>query len=160
MLVKSQLYVTTLDQTPVGVFKKTIPKIIGILGEDLIFTTVTVSLRAEDLITDQELKHIKAKPSPVEKGDELTQKLLDKIRGNDNPVQCLLKICDVFEESGNDTLKREGESMRSKVSSKPQLLIILSCLYLVLKIPFCLHTQFMFNSLLQTCCILSNLLFI
>ena len=160
MLVKSQLYVTTLDKTPVGVFTKTIPKIIGTLGDEPLFTIVTASLRAEKLITDQELKHIKAKSAPAGKGDEITQKLLDKIRGNDNPVQCLLKICDVFEESGNDTLKREGESMRSKVSSKPQLLIILSCLYLVLKMPFCVHTQFMFNSLLQRCHILSNLLFI
>ena len=101
-------------------FKKTIPKIIGTLGDEPLFTIVTVKLRAEDLITNQELKHIKAEPSPVKKGDEITQKLLDKIEASDNPVQYLLKICDVFESKNvdNEILKKYGAKMRSKVSGK------------------------------------------
>ena len=97
------------------VFKKTIPKIIGTLGQEPPFIIVTASLSAEELITDQELKHIKAKPSPAEKGDEITQKLLNKIEGSDDPVQCLLTICDVFEseEVDNETLRKHGASMRS-----------------------------------------------
>ena len=96
-------------------FKKTIPKIIGTLGQEPPFIIVTASLSAEELITDQELKHIKAKPSPAEKGDEITQKLLNKIEGSDDPVQCLLTICDVFESEDvdNETLRKHGASMRS-----------------------------------------------
>ena len=101
-------------------FIKIIPDIIKTLGDEPLFTLVTASLRAEELITDQELKYIKAKPSPVEKGGEITQKLLDKIKGSDDPVQCLLTICDVFESEDvdNETLRKHGASMRNKVSGK------------------------------------------
>ena len=89
-------------------FKKTIPKIIGTLGQEPPFIIVTALLSAEDLITDSELRHIKAKPSPAEKGDEITQKLLNKIEASDDPVQCLLTICDVFESEDvdNETLSK------------------------------------------------------
>ena len=101
-------------------FKKTIPKIIGTLGQEPPFTIVTASLSAEELITDQELEHIKAKPSPAAKGAEITQKLLNKIKGSDDSVRCLLKICDVFESEDvdSDILKKYGASMRSEVSGK------------------------------------------
>ena len=104
-------------------FKKTIPKIIGTLGQEPPFIIVTASLSAEELITDQELMHIKAKPTPAEKGDEITQKLLNKIEASDDPVQCLLTICDVFEseEVDNPILKKHGASMRSNFSSKKTL---------------------------------------
>ena len=110
----------TVGKNAIKVFTKTIPNIITTLGDEPLFTIVTVSLRAAKLITDQELKYIKAKPSPAEKGGEITQKLLDKIKGSDNPDQCLLKICDVFEseEVGNEILKKNGAEMRSKVSGK------------------------------------------
>ena len=105
----------TVGQSAKDVFKETIPKIIGTLGQEPPFIIVTVKLRAEDLITNQELKYIKAKPSPVEKGDEITQKLLDKIEASDNPVQRLLTICDVFESEDvdNEILRKHGASMRS-----------------------------------------------
>ena len=98
----------TVGKNAKKVFKKTIPKIIGTLGQEPPFIIVTASLSAEELITDQELKHIKAKPSPAEKGDEITQKLLNKIEGSDDPVQCLLTICDVFESEDvdNETLSK------------------------------------------------------
>ena len=101
-------------------FIKIIPDIITTLGDEPLFTIVTASLRAAELITDLELKYIKAKPSPVEKGGETTQKLLDKIKGSDDPVQCLLTICDVFESKNveNEILKKYGAKMRSKVSGK------------------------------------------
>ena len=106
-------------------FKKTIPKIIGTLGQEPPFIIVTASLSAEDLITDSELKHIKAKPSPAETGDEITQKLLNKIEASDDPVQCLLTICDVFEseEVDNETLRKHGASMRSNFTSKKTLFL-------------------------------------
>ena len=114
----------TVGKSAKKVFKKTIPKIIGTLGQEPPFIIVIRSLSAEELITDQELKHIKAKLSPAEKGDEITQKLLDKIEASDNPVQCLLTICDVFEseEVDNETLRKHGASMRSNFTSKKTLL--------------------------------------
>ena len=106
-------------------FKKTIPKIIGPLGQEPPFIIVTASLSAEELITDQELKHIKAKSTPAEKGDEITQKLLNKIEASDNPVQCLLTICGVFES--NETLRKHGASMRSNFTSKNSVVIFELC---------------------------------
>ena len=110
----------TVGKNAKKVFKKTIPKIIGTLGQEPPFIIVTASLSAEELITDQELMHIKAKPTPAEKGDEITQKLLNKIEASDDPVQCLLTICDVFEseEVDNETLRKHGASMRSNFTSK------------------------------------------
>ena len=87
-----------------------------ILGDDPFFTTVIKKLAAEELITDLEVKHIKAKRSPAEKGDEITQRLLDKIKSSDNPVQCLLTICDVFESEVK--LKKHVTNMRNSVTSK------------------------------------------
>ena len=91
-----------------------------ILGDDAFFTNVIKKLSAEDLITDAEVKHIKAKSTPAKKGDEITQRLLDKIKASDNPVQCLLTICDVFESEkvDNETLKEHGANMRSNFTSK------------------------------------------
>uniref|UniRef100_A0A1X7TQR2 Uncharacterized protein n=1 Tax=Amphimedon queenslandica TaxID=400682 RepID=A0A1X7TQR2_AMPQE len=43
------------------VFKKTLPKLINVLGKDPSFSVVTASLNAEDLITDQELEAIMTK---------------------------------------------------------------------------------------------------
>ena len=97
-------------------FTKTIPDIMETLGQEPLFTIVTASLRAAELITNEELKYIKAKPTPVEKGGEITQKLLNKmIEASDDPVQCLLTICDVFEREDvdNETLRKHGASMRS-----------------------------------------------
>ena len=90
------------------------------LGDEPPFKIVIKKLSAEDLITDPEVKHIKAKPSPAEKGDEITQRLLDRIKDSDDPVQCLLTICDVFESEqvANPTLKKHGENMRSNFTSK------------------------------------------
>ena len=104
-------------------FKKTIPKIIGTLGQEPPFIIVTASLSAEDLITDQELEHIESKSAPAEKGKEITQKLRNKIKSSDDPVQCLLTICDVFEseEVDNETLRKHGASMRSNFTSKKTL---------------------------------------
>ena len=107
-------------------FKETIPKIIGTLGQEPPFTIVTVSLSAEELITDDELEHIESKPTPVEKGKEITKRLQKKIQASDDPVGCLLKICDVFEseEVDNETLRKHGASMRSKVSGKNSVVIL------------------------------------
>ena len=103
-----------------GVFQKKIPKIIGTLGDEPLFTNVTTSLRANGLITNPELKHIRAKPSPAEKGNEITQKLLDKIKASNDSVKCLLTICDVFESEDvdNPILKEHGKDMRKEVTSK------------------------------------------
>ena len=104
-------------------FKKTIPKIIGTLGQEPPFIIVTASLSAEELITDQELEHIESKSAPAEKGKEITQKLRNKIKSSDDPVGCLKKICDVFESEDvdNETLKKHGAKMRSEVSGKKTL---------------------------------------
>ena len=106
-------------------FKETIPKIIGTLGQEPPFTIVTVSLSAKYLITDEELEHIETKPTPVEKGKEITKRLQKKIKDSDDPVGCLKKICDVFEseEVNNETLKKHGASMRSEVSGKNSVVI-------------------------------------
>ena len=100
-------------------FNEIIPEIIGTLGQEPPFTIVTASLSSKKLITKEEVQLIKAKPIPAEKGDEITQKLLDKIEDSDDPVQCLLTICDVFESKkvNNAKLKKHGENMRSNFTS-------------------------------------------
>ena len=108
-------------------FKETIPKIIGTLGQEPPFTIVTVSLSAKYLITDEELEHIETRPTaPIEKGKEITKRLQKKIKDSDDPVQCLLTICDVFEseEVDNETLRKHGASMRSNFTSKNSVVIL------------------------------------
>ena len=116
----------TVGKSAKAVFKETIPKIIGTLGQEPPFTIVTVSLSAEELITDDELEHIESKPTPVEKGKEITKRLQKKIQASDDPVGCLLKICDVFEseEVDNETLRKHGASMRSNFTSKNSVVIL------------------------------------
>ncbi|XP_019855541.1 PREDICTED: uncharacterized protein LOC109584298 [Amphimedon queenslandica] len=100
------------------VFKKTLPKLINILGKDPPFSVVTASLNAEDLITDQELGAIKTKQG-VERGSEVAYTLRDKIKDSDDPNACLLAICEIFESElvDNATLKKHGESMRTSISN-------------------------------------------
>ena len=106
-------------------FKETIPKIMGTLGQEPPFIIVTASLSAKYLITDEELEHIETKPTPIEKGKEITKRLQKKIKDSDDPVGCLLTICDVFEseEVNNETLRKHGASMRSNFTSKNSVVI-------------------------------------
>ena len=101
-------------------FKETIPEIIGTLGQEPPFTIVTELLSSKNLITEEEVLLIETKPTPVTKGKEITRRLLTKIKDSDDPVGCLLTICDVFEsETVNSAkLKKYGENMRKKFPSK------------------------------------------
>ena len=110
----------TVGKVAKDVFKKTIPDIIETLGQEPPFTMVTTLLTTKDLITDEELEHIETKPTSVEKGREIIKRLQKKLKDSDDPVGCLLKICDVFESEkvNNETLRKHGASMRSEVSSK------------------------------------------
>ena len=115
----------TVGQSAKDVFKETIPKIIGTLGQEPPFIIVTTLLTTKYLITDEELEHIETKPTPAKKGKEITQKLQKKIKDSDDPVQCLLTICDVFEseEVNNEILRKHGASMRSNFTSKNNVVI-------------------------------------
>ena len=101
-------------------FDETTPKIMGTLGQEPPFTIVTMSLLAKKLITDDELEEIESKPAPAKKGKEITKWLQKRIKASNDPVGCLLKICDVFESEdvNNETLKKHGASMRSNFTSK------------------------------------------
>uniref|UniRef100_A0A1X7SQW7 CARD domain-containing protein n=1 Tax=Amphimedon queenslandica TaxID=400682 RepID=A0A1X7SQW7_AMPQE len=107
----------TVGKSAKDVFKKTLPKLINILGKDPPFSVVTASLNAEDLITDQELGAIKTKQG-VERGSEVAYTLRDKIKDSDDPNACLLAICEIFESEDvdNATLKKHGANMRTNIS--------------------------------------------
>ncbi|XP_019853880.1 PREDICTED: uncharacterized protein LOC109583126 isoform X1 [Amphimedon queenslandica] len=106
------------SKTAKEVFKKTLPKLINTLGKEPPFTIVTASLYAKGLITEQELEAIKTKQG-VERGSEVAFKLTDKIKDSDDPIACLLTICETFESDDidNHTLKKHGASMRKSISN-------------------------------------------
>ena len=95
-------------------------EIMGTLGQEPPFNIVTMSLLAKYLITDDELEEIEAMPTPAQKGKKITKFLKKKIEQSDDPVGCLLTICDVFESEkvDNAKLKKYGASMRSNFPSK------------------------------------------
>ena len=117
------------------VFRKTLPKLINVLGKNPPFSVVTASLNAEDLITDQELEAIRTKQG-VERGSEVAYTLRDKIKESDDPNVCLLKICEIFESEDvdNAVLKKHGANMRTSISSKTHSIsiYILSNKYFIL----------------------------
>ncbi|XP_019850964.1 PREDICTED: uncharacterized protein LOC109581348 [Amphimedon queenslandica] len=103
------------------VFKEAVPELTKILGRDPPFTTVTESLNAKNLITDDELRAVKRQGlTEHQRGSEVAEKLKNKIGDSDDPDGCLLKICDVFESDTVDypTLKDYGANMRKSISNQ------------------------------------------
>ena len=82
------------------------------------FTNVTNGLFGKRIITRQEISGIESQPNlnDGQRGTKVAFLLYDKIKESDDPVQCLLKICGVFESGAvNDaSLKKYGANMRSK----------------------------------------------
>lgn len=109
-----------VGEDPVGVFQELVPAISPLIGRR--FTTITSGLFGKGIITEQEISGIKTTPNlnDAARGSEVAFLLYDKIKDSDDPVQCLLKICDVFESGTvNDTsLKKHGANMRSKFTSE------------------------------------------
>ena len=83
---------------------------------------MTNGLFGKDIITTQEISRIKTTPNlnDEDRGSEVAFLLYDKIKHSENPVQCLLKICGVFESDlvNDASLKKHGESMESKFKSE------------------------------------------
>ena len=96
-----------------------LPRLTAALGKEPTFTIVTDFLLVDELITLQQFDSTKFKSnlSDQQRGSEVAHYLLDNIKTHDDPLKCLLKICDVFEdeEVGSDVLKKHGASMRSKI---------------------------------------------
>ena len=95
------------------------------------FTNVTNGLFGKRIITRQEISGIESQPNlnDGQKGTKVAFLLYDKISESGDPVQCLMKICDVFESGAvNDaSLKKHGANMRSKftISERLSSIIIL-----------------------------------
>ena len=91
------------------------------------FTNVTSGLFGKGIITRQEISDIESQPNlnDGQRGTEVAFLLYDKISESDAPVQCLLKICDVFESGTvNDaSLKKHGANMRSKFTGNKSLFL-------------------------------------
>ena len=88
---------------------------------------MTNGLFGKRIITRQEISGIESQPNLNEgqRGAEVVFLLYDKISESDAPVQCLLKICDVFESGAvNDaSLKKHGANMRSKFTGNKSLFL-------------------------------------
>ena len=115
------LYMASLvDEDPAGVFQELVPVISPLIGRH--FTNITSGLFGNGIITKQEISGIKTTPNLNDeaRGSEVAFLLYEKISESDDPVQCLLKICDVFESGTvNDaSLKKHGANMRSKFTSE------------------------------------------
>ena len=107
-------------EDPAVVFQELVPVISLLIGRH--FTNVTNGLFGKRIITRQEISGIESQPNlnNGERGTKVAFLLYDKISESDDPVQCLLKICDVFESGPvNDaSLKKHGANMRSKFTSE------------------------------------------
>ena len=93
---------------------------------------MTNGLFGEGIITIQEISGIKTTPNlnNEDRGSEVAFLLYNKISESGDPVQCLRKICDVFESGTvNDaSLKKHGANMRSKFTTSERLSsIIILC---------------------------------
>ena len=93
---------------------------------------MTNCLFGKGIITRQEISGIESQPNlnDGQRGTKVAFLLYDKISENDDPVQCLLKICGVFESGAvNDaSLKKHGANMRSKFTTSERLSpIIILC---------------------------------
>ena len=115
------VYMASLvDEDPAGVFQELVPVISPLIGRH--FTNITSGLFGNGIITKQEISGIKTTPNLNDeaRGSEVAFLLYEKISESDDPVQCLLKICDVFESGTvNDaSLKKHGANMRSKFTSE------------------------------------------
>lgn len=115
------VYIT--GQDPVGVFQKVLPDLSPLLGERATFSRVTDKLVAKNLITNAQRNAIQSQPNLTdeERGSNAAHHLLDKIKGRHkfgkDPAECLLSICEVFEEEEGD-LGDYGELMRRNLSGK------------------------------------------
>ena len=91
------------------------------------FTNVTNGLFGKRIITRQEISGIESQPNlnDGQRGTKVAFLLYDKIKESDDPVQCLLKICDVFESGPvNDaSLKKHGTNIRSKFTGNKSLFL-------------------------------------
>ena len=109
-----------VGEDPAGVFQKLFADISPLIGRH--FTNVTNGLFANGIMTKQEISGIKTKLNlnDEDRGSEVAYLLYDKIKDSDDPVQCILKICDVFKSGTvNDaSLKKHGANMRSKFTSE------------------------------------------
>ena len=92
---------------------------------------MTNCLFGKGIITKQEISRIKTTPNlnDEDRGSEVAFLLYDKLSESDDPVICLLKICDVFESGPvNDaSLKKHGANMRSKFTTSEGLSSIILC---------------------------------
>ena len=86
---------------------------------------MTNGLFGKRIITRQEISRIESQPNlnDGQRGTKVAFLLYDKISESDDPVQCLLKICGVFESGAvNDaSLKKHGTNMRSKFATSERL---------------------------------------
>ena len=111
------------DQGPADVFQEMLANLSPLLGEKATFTRVTDKLVVKKLITNAQQSAIESQPNLTkeERGSKVAHHLLDKIKGcsklGKDPAECLLSICEVFEEEEGD-LRDYGELMRSKLSGK------------------------------------------
>ena len=92
---------------------------------------MTNGLFGKHIITIQEISGIESQPNlnDGQRGTKVAFLLYDKIKESGDPVQCLLKICGVFESGTvNDaSLKKHGANMRSKFTSERLSSIIILC---------------------------------
>uniref|UniRef100_A0A1X7V243 Death domain-containing protein n=1 Tax=Amphimedon queenslandica TaxID=400682 RepID=A0A1X7V243_AMPQE len=108
-------------ESAIDVFGKVLTKLSKILGREPPFTIVTAELNAKGLIADGQLSAVKRQGlTNDQRGNEVAEKLKEKIGDSDNPNECVLKICDVFESDTVDypTLKGYGAKMRKSISIK------------------------------------------
>ena len=116
---------------PAEIYREALPSISPLIGKQSNFTNVTNCLFGKKLITIQELNGIKSQQNLTddERGSKVAFILYEKIEGStendpkDGPFQCLMTICDVFEDQRiNDaSLKGHAVSMRSKIVSSNNL---------------------------------------
>ena len=117
------------DRDPADVFQEVFqelaPDISLLIGKH--FTNVTNGLFRKRIITRQEISGIESQPNLNEgqRGRKVALLLYDRIKESDDPVQCLLKICDVLESGAvNDaSLKKHGANMRSKLTGNKSLFL-------------------------------------
>ncbi|XP_019850955.1 PREDICTED: uncharacterized protein LOC109581343 isoform X2 [Amphimedon queenslandica] len=108
-------------ESAIDVFGKVLTKLSKILGREPPFTIVTAELNAKGLIADGQLSAVKRQGlTNDQRGNEVAEKLKEKIGDSDNPNECVLKICDVFESDTVDypTLKGYGAKMRKSISNQ------------------------------------------
>ena len=103
--------------SPLDLFQGYIHILSKAIGSEANFYRVIDMLFAKNLITESEYLDVTTTPrSMYEKGSKVVHELHGLIRSSEKPKQTLLEICDVLQDSDDETIKKSAKKIRYQLN--------------------------------------------